>query len=167
MGSINSDTMKFAVKEVRENNFEEGDAKELKDEMRQEFIDAIPSAAYDVERLAMLCNGLGLSAGWWHDAKTKAPKPDRNFGDICSLMHSEISEAYEAHRKDSPDDHLPGYPGKIVELADLAIRLFDWVGKDEETLGLFMGAFVDKLKYNTERADHKMDARAAEGGKKL
>lgn len=150
------------AKALATRNFGDGDQ-----EFRQELIKDIPRAAQHIEFLAKLCFGLGLTAGWWHDAKTKEPKPDRNYGDLTSLFHSEISEAYEHHRKGSKDDHLPQYDGKVVELMDLLIRVFDYIGSDEKLLNEAMGAIVDKLIYNTERADHKMDARAADGGKKL
>ena len=124
---------------------------------------AVPTA---VELLVEACYGAGLAAGWWHDPKTKEPKPDRNYGELCALMHSEISESFEAYRKGLQDDHLPQYSGQITELVDVAVRLFDAVGglgKTEE----FCEAFAAKMEYNATREDHKIENRAAEGGKKV
>ena len=140
---------------------------EPNEELRAKLVKDIPDAVQKMSSAIDICYGLGLTAGWWHDAKTKEPKPDRNYGDITSLFHSEISESYEHYRKGTNDDHLPQYPGEVVELADLQIRLFDWVGRNPQYRQMFLDAMRDKLIYNTTRADHKMDARAADGGKKL
>lgn len=136
-------------------------------ELRQWLISRIEVCVKGCEGAIDLCYGLGLTAGWWHDSKTKEPVPDRNYGDLTSLFHTEISEAFEHHRKDSMDDHLPNRKGKFVELADCVIRIFDFVGSKPEYKEEFIMSFIEKLVYNTKRADHKMDARAADGGKKL
>jgi len=51
-----------------------------------------------------------------------------------------------------------------VELADAMIRIMDYAGWRGFDLA---GAMSDKLHYNLHRADHKPEARAAEGGKKF
>ena len=62
------------------------------------------------------------------------------------------------------DDKLPHRPMLEVELADAVIRIFDMGGG----LGLDIpGAIAEKLAYNAGRADHKIENRAAEGGKKF
>jgi len=61
---------------------------------------------------------------WWHDIHT-GKKLDRNVGEMLCLIHSEISEAMEAHRKGLMDDKLPHRLGIEVELADACIRIFD------------------------------------------
>jgi len=99
---------------------------------------------------------------WWHDPKTGA-KLDRNVGEMLCLVHSEISEALEGHRKNLMDDHLPHRKMFEVELADTLIRIFDIAGAYHLDLG---GALVEKLKYNAQRADHTNKARLAEGGKR-
>lgn len=53
---------------------------------------------------------------------------NRSFGQHISLVHSEVSEALEADRKDLNDDKLTEYLGRDVELADVAIRVLDWNG---------------------------------------
>lgn len=92
-----------------------------------------------------------VSHGWWDE--------DRNFGEICALIHSELSEALEEYRNGNPlvyyrcphDKSIcdpqkcadinrdPVYveepcdgrkpEGIAVELADVVIRIFDYFGK--------------------------------------
>ena len=50
-----------------------------------------------------------------------------------------------------------------VELADAMIRIMDLAGAMQLDLG---GAMVEKLLYNTQRSDHKVDNRAKNNGKK-
>ncbi len=70
--------------------------------------------------------------GWWDS--------ERSFGDICSLFHSEVSEAFEEYRNGHALDEVytnPEKPEKLegvpVELADVVIRICDfaqWAGID-------------------------------------
>lgn len=90
-------------------------------------------------------------------------KADRNVGEMLALVHSEISEALEGHRKNLMDDKLPHRKMFEVELADAIIRIFDIAGG----LGLDLGgAYVEKMKYNAIRKDHKIEDRMGENGKK-
>lgn len=99
---------------------------------------------------------------WWVDLQTGAPI-SRNVGELLALVHSEISEALEGHRKDLMDDKLPHRKMFEVELADAVIRILDICGG----LGLDLeGAYREKMAYNAKRADHQREARLAEGGKK-
>ena len=98
---------------------------------------------------------------WWVDPFTELPK-ERNVGEMIALMHSELSEALEGHRKDLMDDKLPHRKMIEVEMADLIIRAFDFCGGFGLDLG---GAFVEKMKYNSQREDHKLSARVKPGGK--
>lgn len=66
-----------------------------------------------------------------------------------ALMHSELSEALEADRKDLMDDKLPQYKGLYVELADTLIRILDFCGRHGVPLGEIVQA---KLEYNKTRA---------------
>ena len=72
----------------------------------------------------------------------------RNTGELIALMHSELSEALEAHRKDKQDDHLPQYKGLHVELADALIRILDFAGAHDIRIGEIVKA---KLAYNANR----------------
>lgn len=89
---------------------------------------------------------------------------DRNFGEMISLMHSELSECLEAERKDLMDDHLPEYPGQVCEFGDTFIRIGDTCGKRKYALGEVV---VLKMRYNKQRLDHKRSERAKAGGKKF
>ncbi len=99
---------------------------------------------------------------WWVDLTTGEPL-NRNVGEMLCLVHSEISEALEGHRKDLMDDKLPHRKMIEVELADAVIRIFDIAAG----LGLDLGgAYMEKMTYNATRADHKIENRLKTNGKK-
>ena len=106
------------------------------------------------------CHGRSVKAGWYHNPSTGV-SIERNVGEMLCLVHSELSEAMEGHRKNLNDTHLTDRPMIEVELADVLIRVFDLAGYLNLDLG---GAYREKLLYNESRADHKLEARAA-GGK--
>jgi NTP pyrophosphatase (non-canonical NTP hydrolase) len=110
-----------------------------------------------------LIHGAAVDAGWHTDLKTGERK-HRNFGEAIALMHSELSEALESYRKNTMDDHLPHRSGVEVELADAVIRIFDTAGAEGLDLA---GAIREKVEYNRNRADHKIENRIKEGGKKI
>lgn len=108
-----------------------------------------------------LAHKTATDAGWYRDPVTGDPIK-RNFGEVVALMHSELSEALEADRKNLMDDKLPYRRGIEVEFADCCIRIFDTAA----ALGLDLaGAIIEKNRINQSRADHKLEARAA-GGKR-
>jgi hypothetical protein len=109
--------------------------------------------------------GLAYQSGWWNDLNTGEDlRGKRNVPELLCLIHSEVSEAMEGHRKNLMDDKLPHRPMLEVELADVAIRLFDMVGGMGYDLA---GAIVEKLQYNANRADHRPENRKLENGKKF
>ncbi|MFC3674705.1 hypothetical protein [Ferrovibrio xuzhouensis] len=116
--------------------------------------------------LTVACHGGSVRAGWHVDRKTGTPfTPEQQkalFPTRIALCHSELSEALEGDRKDLMDDHLPHRKMAEVELADAVIRIFDLAGAMNYDLG---AAIVEKLAYNAQRADHKIEARQAAGGK--
>ena len=119
------------------------------------------------------CHGQAKKNGWWNEmssgldlTSTGYPKifPARNVPELLCLVHSEISEAMEGHRRLLMDDKLPHRTMLEVELADAVIRIFDIGGG----LGLDIGtAISEKLTYNSQRADHKIKNRQDVGGKKF
>ncbi len=62
------------------------------------------------------------------------------------------------------DDKLPHRRMIEVELADLLIRVFDYAGAYGYDLA---GAYAEKRAYNDSRADHKIESRLKENGKKF
>lgn len=125
------------------------------------------------ENLQFFCHGQAKKNGWWTDMTTGQDltskgypliAPTRNVGELLCLVHSELSEGMEGHRKLLQDDALPHRTMLEVELADAVIRIFDMAGG----LGLDVaGAISEKLIFNQTREDHKPENRRATNGKKF
>lgn len=90
----------------------------------------------------------------WHDS-------ERSIGDYISLFHSELSEALEEARNGHPLDYIylesgpntfdPKKPcGFIIEIADLLIRLGDFLKKNHLDKDIDM-ALRMKMSYNKTR----------------
>ena len=112
-----------------------------------------------------LCHGAAVDSGWWNSLAWRDPDARKHFvAGKLALVHSEVSEALEAFRKDLMDDHLPERKGMEVEMADAVIRILDLAGALH--LDVF-GAAMEKIRYNATRADHLPANRALPGGKSL
>lgn len=110
--------------------------------------------------------GGSKASGWHTDMATGQQRtPQQNhdlFPTRIALCHSELSEALEGHRKGLMDDKLPHRDMAEVELADTVLRVFDLAGAMGYDLG---AAIAEKLAYNAQRADHKIEHRKGAGGK--
>lgn len=97
--------------------------------------------------LAEKINLLACKVHWDNQIKGFWDEP-RNFAECCALMHSELSEALEADRKNLSSDKLTGVPGVHEELADTVIRVLDYCGH----AGIPIGDMIfRKLEYNRGR----------------
>lgn len=126
-------------------------------------------------------HGNNVKAGWWSIIDGKGKNIDlvemihnpesvlhERFATslvaekLC-LIHSEVSEGMEGHRKNLMDDKLPHRSMLEVELADAVIRIFDLCGALDLDIE---GAIYEKLYFNKSREDHKIENRLKDGGKK-
>ena len=93
----------------------------------------------NIEQIKKEIHENAIAHGWW--------ETPRSFGEICALIHSELSEALEEYRDGKPDVYVFGEhgitpitpeewdgekpEGIAVELADAVIRILDYMGEAE------------------------------------
>lgn len=144
----------------------DGDGYHFSEEALLGFIRQVMNPKFMLTMLADEVHADNVKAGWWTDLHTGEDlHGKRNVGEMLCLVHSEISEAMEGHRKKLMDDKLPHHPMLKVELIDAMIRILDLLGSEgnqEHPAGLI---FQEKREFNANRADHKPENRLADGGK--
>lgn len=117
----------------------------------------------NINKLRDICYDASVAAGWHTNLRT-GELIDRNKGEMIALIHSEITEALEGERKDLMDDKLPHRKMAEVEMADAVIRIMDYCGRWGYDIG---GAIVEKIEFNKNRSDHKLENRKKDNGKKF
>lgn len=125
-----------------------------------------------IEELQSSIHQANVTAGWWTDLSTNMDLTEEVrqgtrlgkalVAEKLCLVHSEISEAMEGHRKSLQDDKLPHRPMVEVEMADAVIRILDLCGAMKLDLA---GAIFEKLSYNKTREDHQIKNRKEANGK--
>jgi NTP pyrophosphatase (non-canonical NTP hydrolase) len=89
-----------------------------------------------LNELAVEIHQGNVDAGWWTDIKTGSSiLTTRNRPELMMLVVSEVSEAHYGFIEELNDDKLPHLPMVQVELADVAIRLFDILGAEASVHG--------------------------------
>jgi NTP pyrophosphatase (non-canonical NTP hydrolase) len=154
--------MTLKIAEVENEDTVESLHKKLEADVTEKYVKSINT-------LVSAIHSQNVKVGWYKDVMAEGIEKDSAFvkmfvGTKFSLIHSETSEAMEGYRKDLMDDHLPNRKMVEVELADIVIRVMDLAGYLKCDLG---GAILEKLAYNQQRADHKLENRNKENGKKF
>ena len=97
----------------------------------------------DLNAIAKQIHDTAVAHGWWDNPPS--------FGEVCALIHSEVSEALEAYRIGEPMyyESASGNPeGQAVELIDVIIRTLDYLA----TTGVDIDAIMaQKMEYNKTR----------------
>lgn len=138
--------------------------KNFKNAWRNDMDKIKKKIAEDFNALADKCHKASFSSGWWNDkdGNPLSPENDYHIATKISLIHTEVGEATEAHRRNAMDDKIPHRLGIECELADVIIRVGDLAAALNLDVG---GAIAEKMEFNSVRPDHKPENRAKAGGK--
>ncbi len=98
-----------------------------------------------LQDVAATIKAVNVSNGWFEGN-------ERPFSADCALLHSEVSEMYEAARhRNPPSDHLPEFSAIEEEAADILIRLLDTATRHNLRLAEAVAA---KIAFNERRGKH-------------
>jgi len=93
-----------------------------------------------IKELQKEAHHIAKKHGWWSSQVEE--------GTVMSLIHSEVSEALEAHRIDNPSSDKINVSLVEEELADVIIRTLDYCENKQYKIG---PAIIEKIKYNRNR----------------
>lgn len=112
----------------------------------------LKSDAYEIRQDTLYQDILNDLAKMIHDNNVKKgfyENDSKTFAENIALMHSELSEALEADRKDNPpSEKIDGHCQVAEELADAVIRILDTAAHNNIDIG---DAIVAKHQYNLTR----------------